>query len=63
MLLMNTHTLSPLTHKPASHTGTLDRFETRCTCGLVIASSLETLAQQDAHQHMEWHKRQEAKRD
>ena len=47
--------LSPITAIAASEKGALDGFGCTCSCGLSIRSSLLTLAQQDAAQHLAWH--------
>jgi hypothetical protein len=49
---MNTHTLSPLTAKPASGPGAIDGYQIRCSCGEVISSSLQTLTAQWAREHV-----------
>jgi hypothetical protein len=52
--------LTPLVSVPASRVGALSGFETRCSCGLVISSSLRTLAEQDAAAHLAYHARKGA---
>ncbi len=50
-----TASLTPITAVAASEKGAVAGFETRCTCGLVIRSSLRTMIEQDAANHLEWH--------
>jgi len=40
---------------PASQPGALAGYESRCTCGLVIRSSMETIIRQDVWEHAAWH--------
>lgn len=40
---------------PASGPGALAGFESTCACGLVIRSSLRTIAEQDVREHRAWH--------
>lgn len=47
--------LSPVSPVEASGPGALAGFESRCSCGLVIRSSLETIAQRDVYEHAAWH--------
>ena len=51
------HSQSPLVAVPASGPGALAGFESRCSCGLVIRSSLESIARQDVWEHARWHAR------
>lgn len=41
---------------PPSGPGALAGFSTRCSCGLVISSSLATAAAADAVDHVAWHR-------
>lgn len=54
-------TLSLLVAVPASEAGALDGFECRCTCGLVLRSSLLAGLRADAATHLSWHERQPAR--
>jgi hypothetical protein len=49
--------LTPLVAVAASRKGALDGFECRCSCGLVISSSLRTIAERDAAEHLRYHER------
>lgn len=42
---------------PASGPGALAGFQSVCSCGLTIRSSLETLARQDVAEHARWHEK------
>lgn len=50
--------LSPLAPIPASQAGAIAGYESRCTCGIVIRSSLRPLAEADASAHLAWHQKQ-----
>ena len=52
-----THTTSPIEAVAASGTGAIAGFESRCTCGLVIRSSMESIIRQDVWEHVEWHRK------
>jgi hypothetical protein len=54
--------LTPLVAIPASQAGSLSGFETRCSCGLIIRSSLRTLAEQDAAEHLRYHAKKQGGR-
>jgi hypothetical protein len=45
----------------ASGPGALDGFECKCSCGMTLRSSLRTLLEQDATQHVAYHERKEAR--
>lgn len=51
------HTQSAIVAVLASGPGALSGFESRCTCGLVLRSSLPVAAQNDVHAHAAWHAR------
>lgn len=40
---------------PASGPGALAGFESTCSCGLVMRSSLRTIIEQDVREHAAWH--------
>lgn len=58
---MNGFELSPIVESPASGPGALAGFETTCSCGLVLKSSLRSLIEADAAEHADWHARQAAR--
>jgi len=51
------NTQTPIKAVPPSGPGALAGFESTCSCGLVIRSSLETIARQDVAEHQRWHAR------
>lgn len=53
-------TLTPLAPVPASREGALSGYETHCSCGLAIRSSLRTIAEADAVAHLDYHARKGA---
>lgn len=54
---MSAHTLSPVVTTEAVPGKRLAGFESRCSCGLVLASSLRTALEVDRAQHVAWHAR------
>ena len=46
------HQLSPIVAVGPSGPGALDGFESRCSCGLVIRSSLRTIVEADLREHL-----------
>jgi uncharacterized protein with PIN domain len=45
-----------VTQVPASESGALDRWESRCPeCGIVLRSSVRELLNEDIHRHTKWH--------
>src|SRR5262245_58759916 len=57
---MTSFEISPIVATPASGPGALDGFEARCSCGLVMRSSLRTLLEQDVADHAAYHARRAA---
>lgn len=55
------HSLSPICPVEASGPGALAGFESRCTCGLVLRSSLREALRADRVAHAVWHERQAAR--
>ena len=55
-------TQTPLAAVPPSGPGALAGFESRCTCGLVIRSSLRSIAEADVREHVAWHAKKAAAR-
>jgi hypothetical protein len=51
------HTQTQIVAVPASGPGALSGFEARCTCGLVMKSSLRSLIQADTAAHAAYHTR------
>ena len=56
------HQPSPVLPVGPTGPGALAGFESRCTCGLVIRSSLLTIAQADVREHVQWAARKGAAR-
>jgi hypothetical protein len=54
-----TSTCSSLVAVSASGKGAISGYESRCTCGTVIRSSLFSLAQSEANAHLAWHARKD----
>lgn len=52
--------VSALRPTPAKNSS-LAGFEAVCSCGLVLRSSLRTIAEQDVVAHLAWHQRKEAR--
>ena len=51
----STPTQTAIVAVPASGPGALPGFESTCSCGLVMRSSILTSAQLDVQQHAAWH--------
>lgn len=47
--------LSQIVSVPASTVGALDGFECKCSCGLVLRSSLRSCIERDAAEHIAYH--------
>ena len=54
------HSITHLVNLPAKQRGDLDGVGAVCTCGTVIASSLETLARQWGNDHVKYYNAKEA---
>jgi hypothetical protein len=52
--------LSQIAPVAASSAGSLSGFECKCTCGMVLRSSLRTILEQDAAAHLAYHARKGA---
>jgi hypothetical protein len=56
---MTMHSITHLVNLPAKQRGDLDGVGAVCTCGTVIASSLETLARQWGNDHVKYYNAKE----
>lgn len=56
------HSLTAIAAVPASGPGALAGFESRCSCGLVIRSSLRTIVEADVREHVAYFAKREAAR-
>lgn len=54
---MSNFSISPIAARPASEASALDCFEARCSCGLVMSSSMPTIIAGDVRDHLAWHTR------
>jgi hypothetical protein len=52
---MNTFTQTPIRRVAPSGPGALSGFETACSCGLVIRSSILSMVRADLVGHQSWH--------
>lgn len=59
---MPLYTLSPIVAVEASGPGALAGFESRCSCGLVLRSSLRTILEADRREHGAYHARKAGER-
>jgi len=57
---MNSYSLSQIVAFKATERGALDGFECKCSCGMVLRSSLRTLLISDANAHAAYHEKQAA---
>lgn len=55
---MHSHSLSPIVAEPATGPGALAGYSSRCTCGLVMRSSLVSALEADRVAHRAYHDRQ-----
>lgn len=53
-----TYTTPPIVARPATGPGALDGFESSCTCGLVLRSSIRSILEADVAEHAAYHARQ-----
>lgn len=54
---MKSYTVSGIVERKATEAGALDGFECKCSCGLVMRSSLRSLLEQDVAAHAAYHTR------
>lgn len=54
---MKSYSISAIVESPASQPGALDGFEARCSCGLVMRSSMRSLLDADVAAHAAYHER------
>lgn len=54
---MKSYTVSRIVERKATEAGALDGFECKCSCGLVMRSSLRSLLEQDVAAHAAYHTR------
>jgi hypothetical protein len=50
-----TATVSDIVAAPATKAGQLDGFQSTCSCGLVMASTIRVNVTLDIAQHLRWH--------
>jgi hypothetical protein len=58
---MTSFALTQIKAVTASGPGALAGFECKCSCGMTLRSSLRTLIEQDAREHLAYHERKEAR--
>ena len=56
------HAITKLIELPAKSGGDLDGYGAVCTCGVVVPSSLKTLARQWGNEHVDYYNAKEAVR-